>query len=156
MLRAELDAIDLKILRELQSDGRMTNVELSERVGISAPPCLRRVRKLEEAGIIEGYHAQLRKATKTKRVKGEERNGVTMPGEGSKTRAVWDTAIEISAAEGRPALSQEVHAALEGSVEKPTISTQYNRWCKFYGVTKEQRKEVRDSLKPAEEAPDEE
>ena len=95
-------------------------------------------------------------ATKPKRVKGEERNGVTMPGEGSKTRAVWDTANEISAAEGRPALSQEVHAALEGSVEKPTISTQYNRWCKFYGVTKEQRKEVRDSLKPAEEAPDEE
>lgn len=59
MLRAELDAIDLKILKELQRDGRMTNVELSERVGISAPPCLRRVRKLEEAGIIEGYHAAL-------------------------------------------------------------------------------------------------
>lgn len=59
LLRAELDAIDLKILRELQRDGRMTNVELSERVGISAPPCLRRVRKLEEAGIIEGYHAML-------------------------------------------------------------------------------------------------
>lgn len=59
MLRAELDAIDLRILRELQRDGRMTNVELSARVGISAPPCLRRVRKLEEAGIIEGYHALL-------------------------------------------------------------------------------------------------
>lgn len=59
MLRAELDAIDLKILRELQRDGRMTNVELADRVGISAPPCLRRVRKLEEAGIIEGYHAIL-------------------------------------------------------------------------------------------------
>ncbi len=59
LVRAELDAIDLKILRELQRDGRMTNVELSERVGISAPPCLRRVRKLEEAGIIEGYHAML-------------------------------------------------------------------------------------------------
>jgi len=55
----ELDAIDLKILRELQCDGRMTNVELADRVGISAPPCLRRVRKLEEAGIIEGYHAML-------------------------------------------------------------------------------------------------
>ncbi|RRN72649.1 Lrp/AsnC family transcriptional regulator [Agrobacterium tumefaciens] len=55
----ELDAIDLKILRELQRDGRMTNVELAERVGISAPPCLRRVRKLEEAGVIEGYHAML-------------------------------------------------------------------------------------------------
>ncbi|MFA7414521.1 MAG: Lrp/AsnC family transcriptional regulator [Rhizobium sp.] len=59
MLRAELDAIDFRILRELQRDGRMTNVELSARVGISAPPCLRRVRKLEEAGIIEGYHALL-------------------------------------------------------------------------------------------------
>lgn len=59
LLRAELDAIDLKILRELQRNGRMTNVELADRVGISAPPCLRRVRKLEEAGIIEGYHAVL-------------------------------------------------------------------------------------------------
>lgn len=59
MLHADLDAIDIKILRELQSDGRMTNVELADRVGISAPPCLRRVRKLEEAGIIEGYHALL-------------------------------------------------------------------------------------------------
>ncbi|SMC60944.1 Lrp/AsnC family transcriptional regulator [Rhizobium sp. RU36D] len=58
-MRAALDAIDLKILRELQRDGRMTNVELAERVGVSAPPCLRRVRKLEEAGIIEGYHAML-------------------------------------------------------------------------------------------------
>ncbi|PYB75488.1 MULTISPECIES: Lrp/AsnC family transcriptional regulator [Rhizobium] len=59
MLRLELDAIDLRILKELQQDGRMTNVELSERVGISAPPCLRRVRKLEEAGVIESYHAVL-------------------------------------------------------------------------------------------------
>jgi DNA-binding Lrp family transcriptional regulator len=59
VLRVELDAIDIKILRELQQDGRMTNVELADRVGISAPPCLRRVRKLEEAGIVEGYHAML-------------------------------------------------------------------------------------------------
>jgi DNA-binding Lrp family transcriptional regulator len=58
-LRAELDAIDLKILRELQREGRITNVELSERVGISAPPCLRRVRKLEEAGVILAYRAVL-------------------------------------------------------------------------------------------------
>jgi DNA-binding Lrp family transcriptional regulator len=56
---AELDAIDWKILRELQRDGRMTNVELSNRVGISAPPCLRRVRRLEESGIIRGYRAML-------------------------------------------------------------------------------------------------
>ena len=52
-----LDAIDRRILAELQADGRMTNVELARRAGISAPPCLRRVRRLEEAGIIRGYHA---------------------------------------------------------------------------------------------------
>jgi DNA-binding Lrp family transcriptional regulator len=56
-LPADLDAIDRRILVELQSDGRMTNVELARRAGISAPPCLRRVRRLEEAGIIRGYHA---------------------------------------------------------------------------------------------------
>jgi DNA-binding Lrp family transcriptional regulator len=58
-LPAHLDAIDRKILRELQDDGRMTNVELARRVGISAPPCLRRVRALEEAGFIKGYRALL-------------------------------------------------------------------------------------------------
>jgi len=58
-LKADLDAIDWKILRELQEDGRMTNVELSQRVGISAPPCLRRVRRLEESDIIRGYRALL-------------------------------------------------------------------------------------------------
>jgi DNA-binding Lrp family transcriptional regulator len=56
---ARLDAIDWKILAELQGDGRMTNVELARRVGISAPPCLRRVRALEEAGFIKGYRALL-------------------------------------------------------------------------------------------------
>ena len=54
---AKLDPIDRKILAELQADGRMTNVELASRVGISAPPCLRRVRTLEEQGYIRGYHA---------------------------------------------------------------------------------------------------
>ena len=58
-LKADLDAIDWKILKQLQDNGRITNVELAERVGISAPPCLRRVRKLEEAGIIQGYRAIL-------------------------------------------------------------------------------------------------
>ncbi|MET3660972.1 Lrp/AsnC family transcriptional regulator [Aquamicrobium ahrensii] len=58
-VKADLDSIDWKILRELQRDGRMTNVELSQRVGISAPPCLRRVRRLEESGIIRGYRALL-------------------------------------------------------------------------------------------------
>ena len=54
-----LDPIDRKILSELQADGRMTNVELAKRVGISAPPCLRRVRTLEEQGFIRGYHADI-------------------------------------------------------------------------------------------------
>lgn len=54
-----LDPIDRKILAELQADGRMTNVELARRVGISAPPCLRRVRTLEEQGYIRGYHADI-------------------------------------------------------------------------------------------------
>ena len=59
MPSAKLDPIDRQILSELQGDGRMTNVELARRVGISAPPCLRRVRALEEAGFIEGYHADV-------------------------------------------------------------------------------------------------
>ena len=59
MARAKLDRIDRRILSDLQANGRMTNVELAERAGISAPPCLRRVRALERAGIIKGYHADL-------------------------------------------------------------------------------------------------
>lgn len=54
-----LDEIDRQILHILQDDGRITNVELASRVGLTAPPCLRRVRALEEAGIIAGYHARL-------------------------------------------------------------------------------------------------
>jgi len=59
MRRVKLDQIDTKILADLQANGRMTNVELAKRAGISAPPCLRRVRALEEAGYIRGYHAEL-------------------------------------------------------------------------------------------------
>lgn len=59
MRRVKLDRIDRRILRDLQDDGRMTNVELAKRAGISAPPCLRRVRALEEAGFIRGYHADI-------------------------------------------------------------------------------------------------
>lgn len=59
MATTKLDEIDRKILAELQADGRMTNVELAKRVGISAPPCLRRVRTLEETGYIRGYHADV-------------------------------------------------------------------------------------------------
>jgi DNA-binding Lrp family transcriptional regulator len=58
-LRHHLDAIDLRILAELQADGSITNVELARRVGISAPPCLRRVKALEVAGLIRGYRALL-------------------------------------------------------------------------------------------------
>ncbi|MEN2786587.1 Lrp/AsnC family transcriptional regulator [Sphingomonas qilianensis] len=53
------DHIDRQILSLLQVDGRMTNVDLAERVGLTAPPCLRRVRALEDAGAIRGYHAEL-------------------------------------------------------------------------------------------------
>jgi len=59
MRRVKLDRIDRRILRDLQANGRMTNVELARRVGISAPPCLRRVRALEKAGYIRGYHADI-------------------------------------------------------------------------------------------------
>lgn len=59
MSRLKLDRIDRKILHDLQENGRMTNVELAERAGISAPPCLRRVRALEESGVIRGYHADV-------------------------------------------------------------------------------------------------
>ena len=59
MQRVKLDRIDRRILADLQADGRMTNVDLARRAGISAPPCLRRVRALEEAGFIKGYHAEV-------------------------------------------------------------------------------------------------
>jgi len=59
MQRVKLDDIDRRILHDLQENGRITNVELASNAGISAPPCLRRVRALEESGYIEGYHAQL-------------------------------------------------------------------------------------------------
>ena len=57
-----LDDIDMTILATMQDDGRITNVELASRAGLTAPPCLRRVRALENAGIIEGYHAKLNRA----------------------------------------------------------------------------------------------
>jgi DNA-binding Lrp family transcriptional regulator len=59
MRRVKLDRIDRQILHDLQEDGRMTNVELAKRAGISAPPCLRRMRALEEAKVIRGYHADI-------------------------------------------------------------------------------------------------
>ncbi len=59
MTRHKIDATDYHILSELQADGRITNLDLAGRVGITAPPCLRRVRALEKAGFIRGYHADL-------------------------------------------------------------------------------------------------
>ncbi|MEO7465938.1 MAG: Lrp/AsnC family transcriptional regulator, partial [Sphingobium limneticum] len=59
MAGPNIDDIDMQILGELQQDGRMTNVELARKVGLTAPPCLRRVRALEEQGAIKGYHASL-------------------------------------------------------------------------------------------------
>lgn len=54
-----LDKFDLAILQELQADGRLTNAELAQRIGLSAAPCWRRVRALEESGYIKGYHAEI-------------------------------------------------------------------------------------------------
>src|SRR4029078_8726669 len=59
MRRVKLDRIDRRILRDLQGDGRMTNVDLAKRAGISAPPCLRRVGALEESAYIRGYHPDI-------------------------------------------------------------------------------------------------
>lgn len=59
MIAARLDKTDWLILKQLQAEGRITNVELARRVGITAPPCLRRVRALEEAGVVSGYCAML-------------------------------------------------------------------------------------------------
>ena len=58
-MRARLDATDWRILKELQSNGRISNVDLARKVGISPPPCLRRVRALEQAGMIAGYFGML-------------------------------------------------------------------------------------------------
>ncbi|WP_207759205.1 Lrp/AsnC family transcriptional regulator [Sandarakinorhabdus cyanobacteriorum] len=57
--RLPIDDIDRVILRHLQSEGRITNVDLANRAGLTAPPCLRRVRALEDNGVIRGYHADL-------------------------------------------------------------------------------------------------
>ena len=54
-----MDSIDLKLLALLQDNGRMTNVELAQKVGLTAPPCLRRIRALEQSGIIRAYHADI-------------------------------------------------------------------------------------------------
>jgi DNA-binding Lrp family transcriptional regulator len=59
MAAINFDAIDLRLLSELQGNGRITNVELASKVGLTAPPCLRRMRTLEQSGAIKGYHAEV-------------------------------------------------------------------------------------------------
>lgn len=59
MPMVNLDPIDLMLLSELQADGRITNVDLAEKVGLTAPPCLRRMRALEQSGVIRAYHAEI-------------------------------------------------------------------------------------------------
>ncbi|WP_219822279.1 Lrp/AsnC family transcriptional regulator [Streptomyces sp. Ru73] len=54
-----MDSLDREILFHLRQDGRLTNVELAKRVGLTPPPCLRRVKRLEDAGIITGYRARI-------------------------------------------------------------------------------------------------
>jgi Lrp/AsnC family transcriptional regulator, leucine-responsive regulatory protein len=61
MPKAVLDAIDCRIVAELQANARLSNVELADRVGLSPSPCLRRVKRLEREGYIEGYRAALRR-----------------------------------------------------------------------------------------------
>src|SRR3977135_1609165 len=61
MPKSDLDTIDRRIVAELQSDGRLSNVELANKVGLSPSPCLRRVKRLEREGYIEGYRAALRR-----------------------------------------------------------------------------------------------
>jgi Lrp/AsnC family transcriptional regulator, leucine-responsive regulatory protein len=61
MPKLDIDAIDRRIIAELQSDGRLSNVDLADKIGLSPSPCLRRVRRLEQEGYIEGYRAALRR-----------------------------------------------------------------------------------------------
>jgi Lrp/AsnC family leucine-responsive transcriptional regulator len=61
MPKSDLDAIDCRIIAELQADGRLSNVELADKIGLSPSPCLRRVKRLEREGYIEGYRAALRR-----------------------------------------------------------------------------------------------
>jgi len=61
MPKYHLDPVDCRIVAELQANGRLTNVELADKVGLSPSPCLRRVKRLERDGYIEGYRAALRR-----------------------------------------------------------------------------------------------
>ncbi len=62
MPKLELDAIDCRIISELQANARLSNIELAERIGLSPSPCLRRVKRLECEGFVEGYRASLQRS----------------------------------------------------------------------------------------------
>src|ERR1700753_1425851 len=62
MPNCELDAIDRRIVMELQANARLSNIELADKIGLSPSPCLRRVKRLERDGYIEGYRASLQRA----------------------------------------------------------------------------------------------
>src|SRR4249919_2150872 len=61
MPKNDLDAIDCRIISALQADGRLTNIDLADRIGLSPSPCLRRVKRLEREGYIEAYRAVLQR-----------------------------------------------------------------------------------------------
>jgi DNA-binding Lrp family transcriptional regulator len=87
-MRRRLDQIDLRILRELQDDGRITNQALSEKVGLSPRPCLERVRRLEKDGLIHGYRAvlDLRKVQSSVTVLAE----IALDRQGREARALFE------------------------------------------------------------------
>ncbi len=108
-----LDRIDIKILAELQRDGRITNVDLSERVNLSPSPCLLRVKKLQKAGYITGYSAQIDMA----------RLG--------ETTTVFTEFTLKNHRQIDFARFQEALAAIDSCVECHLISGGYDYLCKF-------------------------
>ena len=135
-VRAELDQIDLKILRELQRNGRITNVELSERVGISAPPCLRRLRKLENAGIIKGYRALLDAPSLGFDLVAFCMIGLTLQAE-INLRAFAESAIDKCVSDGiRPVRTTlRTGSARDTRVREGAATTRERRyrWCSWFG-----------------------
>lgn len=111
-----LDSIDRAILFQLSRDGRLTNVELANRVGLTPPPCLRRVKRLEEEGFIVGYRAQIAPEVLGRRVEVivAIEVGVQDPatlGQFEKTVASYSEVVEVRRMFGRP--DYFVHVAVE-------------------------------------------
>jgi DNA-binding Lrp family transcriptional regulator len=117
-----LDAIDRAILLQLARNGRLTNVELAQRVGLSPPPCLRRVKRLREAGVISGYRARIDPAVMGRNVEvviAVEVGGHDLASleEFERQVAAYDEVIELRRMFGRPdffiRVAVEDHAAYE-------------------------------------------